>query len=838
MPRKSSASLLIRKVSSHQADERMPPKGDALAAEDLDRLRRWIDQGAVWPTAKADVHWSLRPVVRPSPPAIVRADWPRNPIDRFILDRLERGSLRPSPEADRRTLIRRVTFDLTGLPPTPDEIAAFVAAQSPNAYERLVDRLLASPAYGERWARHWLDVVRFAESDGFETNLQRPRAWPYRDYVIAALNDDKPYDRFVAEQLAGDALGTDAATGFLVAGANDLVKSPDIALTLQQRADELHDMVGTTCSTFLGLTVGCARCHNHKFDPIAQTDYYAMTAVFSGVKHGERSMENPAEKTQRLARAADLRQELVRAERELDDAEPLAHPDGHSGQRPAVNPRRNVERFAPTAAKFVRFTITATTDAEPCLDELEVFTAGPERRNVALATLGVKATASGTYAGSDRHKLEHINDGKYGNARSWISNERGRGWIQLELPESVVIDRIVWGRDREQSFKDRLPTRYRIEVATRPGVWTVVASSDDRQPYGTKANAANATAARRAELARRLREAEQPPMAYLGIFSAPEPTYRLYRGDAQQKREPVAPASPSAVGPKMQLPANASDCERRLALARWLTDPSNPLPARVMVNRLWHYHFGRGIVDTPSDFGAHGGPPSHPELLDWLAAEFVESGWSIKHIHRLIVLSATYRQSAAANDRGLAADAQARLLWRFPPRRLEAEAVRDSMLHVSGALDRRMGGPGFDLFEPNDNYVKVYTPKRSFGPAEFRRLVYQSRPRMQPDDTFGAFDCPDAGQIAPVRNRSTTPLQALNLLNSPFVLQQADLFASRLRREAGDNATAQVRRGFLLAFGREPGAEKSAAAVQLIEEHGLPAFCRAVFNANEFLFVD
>ncbi|HEY1381844.1 MAG TPA: DUF1553 domain-containing protein, partial [Gemmataceae bacterium] len=803
------------------------------------RLRKWIDRGASWPDKDGadEVHWSLRPVGRPSPPAVTRADWPRSPIDRFILAGLEHAGLQPAAEADRRTLIRRVTFDLTGLPPTPDEVAAFVADQDPDAYERLADRLLASPAYGERWARHWLDVVRFAESDGFETNLHRPRAWPYRDYVIGALNGDKCYDRFVAEQVAGDALGADAATGFLVAGAYDKVKSPDVVLTMQQRADELHDMVGTTASTFLGLTVGCARCHNHKFDPISQTDYYALTAVFAGVQHGERPVESPAEKRERLARLAGLRRELAQVERALDDAEPLAEPDAHEPRRPPVNARRNVERFAPVTAKFVRFTVLATNNLEPCIDELEVFTAGPERRNVAPASLGTKATSSGNYAGSERHKLAHINDGRYGNGRSWISDEHGKGWVQLELPEPVVIGRVVWGRDREQQYTDRLATRYRIEVAAEPGEWKVVASSDDRQPFGTKARRDDPLAARRAELVRKVRETEKPAMAYLGTFTAPGPTHRLHRGDPMQKRELVAPAGLTAVGPPLHLPADAADRDRRLALARWLTDPANPLPARVMVNRLWHYHFGRGIVDTPSDFGRHGGRPSHPELLDWLAAEFVGHGWSLKHVHRLIVLSATYRQSAAASQRGLATDAQDRLLWRYPPRRLEAEAIHDSMLAISGALDRRMGGPGFDLFEPNDNYVKVYTPKRTFGPAEWRRLVYQDRPRMQPDDTFGAFDCPDGGQIAPARTRSTTPLQALNLLNSPFVVQQAEMFAERLRREAGDDAAAQVRRGFRLAFGREPVADESEAAVRLVREHGLAAFCRAMLNANDFVFV-
>ena len=284
------------------------------------------------------------------------------------------------------------------------------------------------------------------------------------------------------------------------------------------------------------------------------------------------------------------------------------------------------------------------------------------------------------------------------------------------------------------------------------------------------------------------------------------------------------------------MPMTAPEQQRRSALAKWITDPKQPLTARVLVNRLWHYHFGTGIVATPSDFGHNGARPSHPDLLDWLAAEFVEHGWSQKHIHRLIVTSATYRQASTANPRGMVTDASARLLWRFPPRRLEAEALRDAVLAVSGNLDPRMGGPGFDLFEPNTNYVKVYTPKKTFGPAEWRRMIYQSKPRMQLDDVFGSFDCPDAGQIAPRRTRSTTALQALNLLNSSFLMQQSAIFAERLKREAGNDVAMQVRRGFRLAFQREATAAEVIAATKLVREYGLAAFCRALLNANEFLY--
>ena len=631
-------------------------------------------------------------------------------------------------------------------------------------------------------------------------------------------------------------------------GLWDQVKSPDPALTAQQRADELHDMVSTTGSTFLGLTVGCARCHNHKFDPVTMLDYYGMVAVFAGVQHGERSVRS-GDSDQRRQEADELRRQLAAVNAELEALEPLAQPQGPAGRRSAVNARQNVERFAPVKVKFVRFVIEATNSAEPCLDELEVFTSGPAAHNVALASAGGKATSSGNFSAAPAlHRLEHINDGRYGNSRSWISNEVGRGWVQVELKETATIDRVVWGRDREGVYADRLPTRYRIEVATDPDSWKVVASSADRLPFGSDAvvppmlsesdrAAYKRLVAKRVDVERRLAVVDRAAMIYAGRFTLPEPTHRLQRGDATQPREVVAPAALATFDGSLNLPANATEQQRRRTLAKWITDPHNPLTARVMVNRLWQHHFGQGIVPTPSDFGHNGGKPSHPELLDWLATELTAHDWSLKHIHRLIVTSAAYRQSSAAHDKGLAADAQGRLLWRYPPRRLEAEPLRDAILAVSRKLDLRMGGLGFDLFEPNTNYVKVYTPKKEFGPAEWRRMIYQNKPRMQLDDTFGTFDCPDAGQIAPKRNSSTTALQALNLMNSRFLMQQAGLFAERLRRDAGDDPAAQVRRGFRLAFGRLPSDEETAAAVKMVRKHGAAAFCRALLNANEFLYV-
>ncbi|QDU19961.1 DUF1549 and DUF1553 domain-containing protein [Urbifossiella limnaea] len=790
---------------------------------------------ALVPVAHADDHWAFAPVKRPPVPVAAG----RTAIDRFVVAKLADKGLSLSPAADRRTLFRRLSFDLIGLPPTPDDVDAFVRDPDPAAYEKLVEKLLASPHYGERWARHWLDVVRYADSHGFEMNNPRPTAYHYRDYVIRALNADVPFDRFVREQLAGDALGADAATGFLVAGPWDQVKSPDPVLTANQRADELHDLIGTAGSAFLGLTVACARCHDHKFDPIPAEDYYRVKAVFAGVQHGERAVKLPGAADPK-ADTDRLTAQVAELDAKLAALEPLADPAAVKPRRMPVSPLLNTERFAPVAARYVRFVAFETNQGEPCLDELEAFTAGPTPVNVAR---GGKLRSSGDYPGGTLHKLEHLTDGRYGNGRSWISSTP-RGWVEVEFADVAKIDRVVWARDREGKFADRLPTRYRIDVSADRAAWVVVASSDDRLPVGDKSTAPPALAAaqllewanlsrQRDDVRKRLADAARGMVAYAGRFTTPEAVHLLGRGDVTQKRDAVGPGALTEIGAPLDIPDAATDVERRKAFAAWVTDPKHPLTARVVVNRLWHWHFGTGLVDTPSDFGKNGGRPSHPELLDWLAAELVEHGWSLKHVHRLIVTSDTYRQASANRPDAAAKDAQSRLLWRYPPRRLEAEVLRDAVLAVSGKLDRTMYGPGFDLFEPNTNYVRVYTPKTTFGPAEFRRMVYQHRPRMQPDDTFGAFDCPDGGQVAPRRNVSITPLQALNLLNSPFVVQQAGFFAARVEKDADPVASA-----FRLAFQRAPRADELAAARELVAKHGLPALCRALLNANEFVFVD
>jgi mono/diheme cytochrome c family protein len=893
VPGSPDESVLVDKITESE----MPPK-KPLAAEQVETLRAWVQGGATYPSEPLTVPragpdwWSLQPIRPVVVPASKGADsgWVRNPIDAFVLAGQRASGIQPAPEADRRALIRRLAFDLTGLPPSPEAIDQFVADPDPRAYEALVERLLASPHYGERWGRHWLDVVRFGESEGYETNLPRANAWPFRDYVIRAFNRDTPFPQFVLEQLAGDTRkqperlspgegakppGTtntadwlsEAATGFLVGGAHDVVGNQTVEGMLQQRADDLDDMITATGTTFLGLTIQCARCHDHKFDPITQKDYYALQAILAGVNHAERTVAAPDSEARRQ-RSSLLEAELAAIDWRLDATEPLAHPGHDQPVRPMVNPRRNVDRFAPISARMIRFTILATNNQiEPCLDEVEVYRAatagGSPPRNVAAASAGGVATASSEYPGAAIHKIAHLNDGQTGNSHSWISRVPGKGTITMAWPKAVTIDRVVWGRDREEVYRDRLPTEYYIEAALEPSRWQVVASSLDRVPYDSKAKPpATVTGSpgaglptspgpgpkvslderasllkRQSEIRARMAELSTTMKLYAGTFSEPGKTYLLVRGDPVKKGPEVSPAGVAALKPALSLDSQSPEASRRTALARWLAESANPLPARVMVNRIWHYHFGRGIVATPSDFGFNGAPPSHPELLDWLAAAYIQGGWRIKPIHRLILTSATYRQSSRLDETAQALDRENRLLWRMTPRRLEAESIRDAMLEASGRLNPRMGGPGYNVWEKNTNYVAIYKPRAELEGDAFRRMIYQFKPRSQGDPTFGAFDCPDAALAVPRRNVSTTALQALNLLNSRFVIRQAAFFAERVSSEAGPDPARQAARAFHLAFGRSPSGSEVAAAVALIKSHGAAAFCRALYNANEFVFV-
>jgi mono/diheme cytochrome c family protein len=856
-PRQSVDSPLIHAVAGllPEPNLAMPQKGTALSAEEIGLLRAWIDQGANWPVdpkAPKTGHWSLRPVERPPVPhAVSLPAGAVNPIDAFVDIQLREKQLAFNPPAARRTFIRRLYLVMHGLPPSPEAVERFAADNRPDAVERVVDEVLASPRYGERWARHWLDIVRYADSNGFETNRERKNAYPYRDYVIDSFNADKPYDRFVREQLAGDALGVDAGTGFLVAGAYDIVKSPDINLTLMQRQDELADIVNTTGTAFLGLTLGCARCHDHKFDPISQKDYYAVQAVFAGVNFADRPIRRALTEPEQ-AELADRRRELAGQEESLTRLKEKARtgPEtaGAKAVRPAVNAKWNEETFTAVTATAVRFHILASSGGEPGIDELEVYDA--RGTNVALASEGTKPSASGTLPGYAIHKLEHLNDGIPGNNKSWISDTSGKGWVRLDFPAARSIQRIVWSRDRDGQFKDRVATDYRIEAALSSGEWVEIASSKGRESMSEEpdpkaflqrlsppdAQSAKDLLAAIPKTKARIAQLADGQSAWLGTFSQPKPTHRLYRGEPLQEREVVAPGAVTALG-KLAMSVDEPEQQRRVRLAEWIASPANPLTARVMVNRVWHYLFGIGLVDTPSDFGANGGTPVNPALLDWMADELVQSGWSLKHLQKLILMSRTFGQSSAPRAEALAVDSEARRLWRFPPRRLEAEAIRDGILAVSGALDLRTGGPGFHLQKVEEDNVYRYFPKEDVGPEEFRRMVYLARIRQEQDSVFGPFDCPSGNQVTPRRTRSNTPLQALNLFNSRFVLQQAELLSRRLERDAGSSEGAQVRRAFQLMYGRDPDGYEREVSVKMIQAEGLEAFCRALFNTSESLFI-
>ncbi len=883
-PNRPELSKLVRMVTSGK----MPPTGK-LADQDVKVLLAWVRVGSPYPNEPLKAInpamlplWSFQPVRRPPIPHSKFDHLSGNPIDRFVFKPLEEKGLAPTPPAARLALLRRVSVDLTGLPPPPVEIASFIDDRSPNAYEKVVDRLLASPGYGERWGRHWLDVVRYGESNGYEQNHLRGNAWPYRDYVIRSFNEDKPYNRFIQEQLAGDVIGkgdpnTEVGTGFLVAGVHDTVGIQEDEGTRQQRSNDLEDMVSTTSAAFLGLTVGCAKCHDHKFDPIPQRDFYRMAAVFAGVRHGERAFrqQTDAERNERkelerqVSSPVDAINEIDRQAREIV----LKSRGVTPAARPSVNARRNVDTFPATSARFIRFTILATKDnTEPCLDELQIFGPGSDL-NVGSASSGAKATASSALPGFEIHQVEHLNDGLFGNDHSWISATKGTGWAQIDLLNEKTIDRVVWSRDGGENprFDDRLPIAYKIEVSKDGVDWTTVSSDKGRagsseyvhpdeleKALNPEQKAAKSELKKKLDLLRAQTGAmDARTMAYIGHFSEPDQIYVLKRGDVMQRMDEVQPgalsrieALPSDLIKKsagkpggVRLAAASADTmeskesDRRIALANWLTDPRNPLTARVIVNRVWQHHFGRGIVGTPSDFGRNGEKPTHPALLDWMAAELMNGfGWRLKPLHRLIITSYTYRQASAANSKGVAVDAGNSLLWRMPLQRMEGEALRDAILQTSGKLNRAMGGPSYQLFKYRVVNVSIYEAKDEFGPETWRRSVYHQPARAIRDDLLGTFDCPESSQRAPRRDNTTTALQALSLLNGPFALQQAGFFADRVRAKSAYDLNAQVRHAFMLAYGRLPNAAEGAAAVKLAAANGIGDLCRALMNGNEFLY--
>jgi hypothetical protein len=731
-------------------DQPQMPPGKKLSDADLATLKAWIDAGAeltVAPVATGSLaaaeerpiteserkYWAFQKPVRPAAPA-------ENAIDHFLALKWKAKGLTPAPRASKQVLVRRAYLDLLGLPPTPDEVAAFVNDTRPDAWPRLVDQLLASPHYGERWARHWLDVVRYADSGGFEYDRDRNNAYRYRDYVVKALNRDKPFDRFLKEQLAGDELYPKdpeawIATGFLRLGPENNVKNE------QTRLDELDDLVVTTSNGLLGMTVGCARCHNHKFDAIPQKDYYRMQAVFFPLKPQERPLVDPVAEAK------------FKAETKVVEAR----------QKPLKDELKSLEQ--PFRDKII-----ARRKASM-----------PDYLRVALATPEAKRT------------------------------------------EGQKLNVIQFEKSVENIYEDDLVREMTAEAVTvRKRLVDQIAALDKTKP-------------------------EMPTaMTITESGRVAPPSHFLHRGGAGAKGTVMAPGVLSATvredWPFPEAPADASTSHRRAAFANWIASPDNPLVPRVWVNRMWQFHFGEGIVRTPSNFGKMGDRPTHPELLDWLATELIANNWSVKHLHRLMMNSAAYQMASDDADANRKIDPENKLLWRMPRRRLEGEAIRDSILALAGTLDKSIGGPAVlpyidpALFQASSK--RTWNGKAVDDPSTNRRSLYVFSKRSIPLPLLEVFDKPDTITSCARRNRSTIAPQALILMNNEFVQLQAKAFAERLTREA-PTAEARVKRGYELAFGRSPSARETQRAVEFINgaPTGLTDFCHALFNVNEFVYV-
>lgn len=829
------AGYLMEVVTHLDEEMAMPPKGGKLSDAEIDLLKRWVNAGAEWPGQMDAVleegtdHWSFQPVERPELP-----EGGRTPIDAFLEAKLDAAALVPNGPADPQSLIRRAAITLTGLPPTPERVASFLADSAQDAdaaYTALIDELLASPHFGERWAQHWLDSIRWAETNGSEANLYRKNAWIYRDYVVRAFNEDVRYDRFLTEQLAGDQLGVGEATGFLVAGphvpAATVGREP--AAIRQARADRVDEVMQTIGASMLGVTVNCARCHNHKFDPISIQDYYALSAVFEGLEFGGRYPEF-AEDHPRRQRAGEIRREMSQQRAILREG-PGRWSEDWGGFTEF--------QFPPTKTKVLRIEFAS---ANVAVDELQVYGTGSYTTNLALASGGARLV-TGEGMTKPGNELWKAHDGTFGTMVWRTDLPKGseeKPWVEVHLPGEAELNRFRFSSNREYYFE----TDYLLGGTGKqlPG-FTLLAQGPDGSwsELGDTASAAREieghpdwkkASGRLQELIVTLGE-EGPQHSFVGVFTSKPPVTRvLHRGSPENPRDEVVPAGFAILDGDLGIDSSASDPERRLRFAEWATDESNPLTARVMVNRIWHHIFGLGIVPTTTDFGLAGAMPSHPELLDWLATEFVELDWSMKEMIRTIVLSDAFRRSSAPSEAGLVKDAAASLLWRYPPRRVEAEVIRDGVLLASGKLDTTPGGRSFRIHNVKKTYAQ-WEVVDNHGPETWRRMLYQERMRRVDDRIFTAFDFPDCGQVIAKRPVSTTPLQALNLMNSEFVVEQSAFLAERAVREAGQDKAAQIRRVFALLLNRAPEDEELEACADM----DLALVCRSLINSNEYAFL-
>ena len=839
-------SYLVEVLREEDDEYRMPQKADPLPELEIALIEKWIETGAEIPEDFGSVDafggtdlWSMQPIEKPEVPGA------GNPIDAFLLTELKRSDLAFNPRAEPRDLIKRTSILLTGLNPTPDQIAQFERASAKHpekAFAALVDEYLESPHFGERWAQHWLDVIRWAETHGSEANLYRKNAWMYRDYVVDAFNSDKPYDQFIREQIAGDQMGVGVATGFLVSGphvpAATVGREP--SAIRQARADRLDEVAQTIGASMMGVTVSCARCHNHKFDPISIKDYYSVTAVFDGLEFGSRLPEY-SEESSEAKKARELGAELA-ATREILKSVVPAWQEDWTGW--------NEVRFRPVKTSKIKVTFESP---KASADELEVF--GPEdsSRNLALASRGGEAFSPEKYT-DYRGPASNLNDGELGTM-NWRTpkgvnfKEGDRPWVSITLAQPQEVNRITVSSNRQyffetdylSSYSPSSPKNYTVSYENENGEWVdIISTPGFRDELGEntefKTFAGNVQAAVDAVL----EKGTQP--SFVGQFREPKPAFVLHRGSPESPRGEVAPGGLRVLGGELGLDSSTSDAERRLKFADWLASTENPLTARVMANRVWHHIFGTGIVPTPGDFGFAGALPSHPELLDWLAAEFMEpngkgeGAWSIKTLIREIMLSDAYQQSSAPHVAGMSRDAGAVKLWRFPPRRVEAEVIRDSVLLAAGKLDPTLGGKSYRIHNEKKTYAQWQVVDNA-GEHTWRRMLYQERMRRVDDRIFTAFDFPDCGQVRAKRPVSTTPLQALNLMNSPFAVHQAELIAERAETEYPENMKAATSRLFELVLGRKPDSSELDACLEIASASGLPVVSRSLINTNEFAFL-
>ena len=783
-PGNAQASKLFRMVAG--MDKPSMPLDSKLKPEEIDTIKRWIEQGAVWdavspPAAKtistdleggsvpdeARKYWAFqKPVRRPIPPVA------EHPVDAFLLKTLQDKGLKPGPRADAHTLVRRAFLDLIGLPPTPADVDAFVNDKSPDAWEKLIDRLLASPHYGERWGRHWLDVARYADSNGYEHDFDRPNAWRYRDYVIQSFNNDKPWNVFLREQIAGDELDwvtrdSLIATGFLRNYAKVGFREKD---NPEFRYEYLDDMIATVGRGILGMTVQCARCHNHKFDPIPQKDYYRLQAALFGYVEVDHPLTSKEEAEAYQKRLAEVTAQADAVKRQILALE-----------KPYRDPL--------LAEKYKKF--PANIQAAIATPEAQRTPGQVLLANQVIRTVGIPS--------SEVEKVMKPEDLARKKELAAQSDA-----IEKQRPEPIPVAMGITDGD------------YRF-TPDGPG--------DEPAPgKGIK------------------KEAIEGSFLHKGPdrYTTP-PSYFLIRGDLNSRGSRMQPGFLTVAtsgNPPVEIPpANGHTGGRRRALAEWLVSPENPLTSRVIVNRIWHHHFGRGIVATLDNFGKMGETPTHPELLDWLALEFMDRGWSVKQMHRLLMTSQAYQMSSQFMDAGnVERDPQNKYGWRYRSRRLDAEVVRDSILAVSGTLKRDIGGPAiFPELQPEVLGQMFYGiwRKQKDGPDVWRRSVYIYRKRGLPFPMLESFDLPDQNISCAARVVSTVPTQALMLMNDEFVIRQSKLFAQRVAEAKG----ASIDQAYCLALGREPNDQERALAQKFIADRGLEGLTHVIFNLNEFAYI-